>query len=103
MARYFGYFNLVLTDYLEFRFYGEPIKIGEYDPGLRRAMGAYYTPGTANDCLSREGTLHMIFKLGMCAKKNWQRLLGFEYLGKVITGVKFKNGIKVSTKNRQVA
>lgn len=37
MARYFGYSNLVLTDYLEFRFYrngvsyGEPIKIGEYD------------------------------------------------------------------------
>ena len=39
MARYFGYFNLALTDYLEFRFYGEPIKIGEYDPGLRGAMG----------------------------------------------------------------
>jgi len=37
MARYFGYANLVLTDYLEFRFYrngqsyGEPIKIGDYD------------------------------------------------------------------------
>lgn len=37
MARYFGYSNLVLTDYLEFRFYrnglryGEPIKIGESD------------------------------------------------------------------------
>jgi len=37
MARYFGYTNLVLTDYLEFRFYrngqnyGEPIKIGNYD------------------------------------------------------------------------
>ncbi len=37
MARYFGYSNLVLTDYLEFRFYrngvsyGGPIKIGECD------------------------------------------------------------------------
>ncbi|OHA52167.1 MAG: hypothetical protein A3A97_04630 [Candidatus Terrybacteria bacterium RIFCSPLOWO2_01_FULL_40_23] len=37
MTRYFGYSNLVLTDYLEFRFYrnglayGEPIKIGEYN------------------------------------------------------------------------
>ena len=37
MARYFGYTNLVLTDYLEFRFYrngqryNEPIKIAEYD------------------------------------------------------------------------
>lgn len=37
MARYFGYSNLVLTDYLEFRFYrngepyGEHIKVGEYN------------------------------------------------------------------------
>jgi len=37
MARYFGYSNLVLTDYLEFRFYRdgikyeEPIKIADYD------------------------------------------------------------------------
>lgn len=37
MARYFGYANLVLTDYVEFRFYrngykyGEPIKIAEYN------------------------------------------------------------------------
>ncbi len=37
MARYYGYTNLVLTDYLEFRFYSngesyeEPIKIAEYD------------------------------------------------------------------------
>lgn len=37
MARYFGYANLVLTDYVEFRFYrdglpyGDPIQIAEYD------------------------------------------------------------------------
>ncbi|MBL7036545.1 N-6 DNA methylase [Candidatus Microgenomates bacterium] len=37
MSRYFGYSNLVLTDYLEFRFYrnglpyGEPVKIADYD------------------------------------------------------------------------
>ncbi|MBU0922618.1 N-6 DNA methylase [Patescibacteria group bacterium] len=37
MTRYFGYANLVLTDYTEFRFYrnginyGEPIKIADYD------------------------------------------------------------------------
>ena len=37
MARYFGYANLVLTDYVEFRFYRngfkyqEPIKIADYD------------------------------------------------------------------------
>lgn len=38
MTRYFGYANLVLTDYVEYRFYrngiayGEPIKIAEFDP-----------------------------------------------------------------------
>lgn len=41
MSRYFGYANLVLTDYLEFRFYrngllyGEPIKIAEYNKNNR--------------------------------------------------------------------
>ena len=41
MARYFGYENLILTDYIEFRFYrngiayGEPIKIAEYDKSSR--------------------------------------------------------------------
>lgn len=41
MARYFGYANLVLTDYLEFRFYrngqryGDSIKIAEYDLNSR--------------------------------------------------------------------
>ncbi len=45
-------------------------------------------------CLSRGGMLHMMFKLGQCAEKNWRRLRGFGYLGKVITGVKFKDGIE---------
>jgi hypothetical protein len=41
MARYYGYTNLVLTDYLEFRFfrnglyYEEPIKIANYDLNTR--------------------------------------------------------------------
>lgn len=41
MSRYFGYANLVLTDYVEFRFYrngipyGQPIKIAEYDKHVR--------------------------------------------------------------------
>jgi len=47
-------------------------------------------------CLSRDGMLHMMFKLGMCAEGNWRRLRGFNYLAKVITGVKFKDGIEVS-------
>jgi transposase-like protein len=45
-------------------------------------------------CLSRDGMLHMIFKLGQCAEQNWRKLRGFDYLAKVITGVKFKDGIE---------
>ena len=44
-------------------------------------------------CLTRDGMLHMMFKLGQCAQENWRRLRGFAYLAKVITGVKFKDGI----------
>lgn len=44
MSRYFGYANLVLTDYIEFRFYrngipyGEPIKIAEIDKHCREII-----------------------------------------------------------------
>jgi len=47
-------------------------------------------------CLNRDGMLHMMFKLGMCAEKKWRKLRGFKDLGKVITGVKFKDGIELS-------
>ncbi len=46
MSRYFGYANLALTDYVEFRFYrngiayGEPIKIAEYNKSTR-AVSAF--------------------------------------------------------------
>jgi len=46
-------------------------------------------------CLTRNGMLHMMFKLSQCAEKEWRRLRGFDYLAKVITGVKFKDGIEV--------
>ncbi len=47
-------------------------------------------------CLTRNGMLHMMFKLGLCAEKNWRRLRGFNYLAKVITGIQFKDGIEVT-------
>ena len=47
-------------------------------------------------CLSRDGMLHKMFKLGQCAEKKWRRLRGFDYLTKVITGVKFKDGVEVT-------
>ncbi len=46
-------------------------------------------------CLSRDGMLHMMFKLGQCAEKRWRRLRGFGYLAKVIEGTAFIDGIEV--------
>ena len=54
-------------------------------------------------CLSRDGMLQMMFKLGECAQKNWRRQRGFSYLGKVITGVKFRDGIEVDADNQDAA
>ena len=53
-------------------------------------------------CLSRNGMLHMMFKLGQCAEQNWRKLRGFDYLAKVITRVIFKNGIE-ATETGQIA
>ena len=50
----------------------------------------------AKGCLSRDGMLHMMYKLGMAAQKNWRRLRGFDSLGKVIEGVKFADGKQVN-------
>ena len=46
-------------------------------------------------CLSRDGMLHMMFKLGQCAEKRWRLLRGFGYLAKVIEGTAFIDGIEV--------
>jgi len=54
-------------------------------------------------CLSRDGMLHMMFKLGQCAEQNWRKLRGFDYLAKVITGVRFKNGIEATNPDQIAA
>jgi transposase-like protein len=54
-------------------------------------------------CLSRDGMLHMMFKLGQCAQQKWRRQRGFEYLAQVITGVKFRDGIEVTDSNQAAA
>jgi len=53
-------------------------------------------------CLTRDGMLSMIFKLGMSAEKNWRRLRGFRWLAKVIDGVKFRDGIEMQQRVRKV-
>ena len=54
-------------------------------------------------CLSRNGMLCMMFKLGQSAEKRWRRLRGFRQLGQVIEGIQFKDGIEVTMLNDQVA
>ena len=54
-------------------------------------------------CLTRDGMLHMMFKLSECAEKNWRRQRGYGCLAKVITGVKFKDGIEVTTDDQVAA
>jgi putative transposase len=57
----------------------------------------------AKGCLSRDGMLHMMFKLSQCAEGKWRKLRGFDFLSKVIKGVQFKDGIEVISGNQVAA
>lgn len=54
-------------------------------------------------CVTRDSLLHMMFKLGQCAEKNWRKLRGFADLTKVITGITFVNGEEVQQPDRVAA
>ena len=54
-------------------------------------------------CLTRDGMLHKMFKLGQCAEKSWRELPGFAHLADVIQGGDFVNGIKPSTQDQAAA
>ena len=45
----------------------------------------------------------MLYKMGMSAGQSRHRLRGFRQPGKVIEGVKFKDGIEAIEKSRPVA
>ena len=47
-------------------------------------------------CGSRTTTLMMVFKLAQSAETKWYRLRGFKLLADVITGVKFKDGERIT-------
>jgi putative transposase len=51
-----------------------------------------------NGCLTRDGMLHMMFKLGRCAEKTWRRLRGFRQLTQVIGGIQFTDGSEANTR-----
>ncbi len=38
----------------------------------------------------------LMFKLGLCAEKKWRRLRDFDYLAKMVTRIKFKDGVEVT-------
>lgn len=57
----------------------------------------------AKGTLTRNGMLHMVYKLGTCAEKKWRKLRGFSYLAKVIEGVKFRNGEEVTEIKTRIA
>ena len=52
-------------------------------------------------CGSRASILSTVFKLAQSAEQRWQKLRGAEMIGKVITGVQFRNGVEVPKKDRQ--
>src|ERR1700750_2217089 len=45
-------------------------------------------------CLSNKTALALIFKLAQAAEKSWRRLDGHHHLPKLITGIKFIDGIE---------
>ncbi len=72
-------------------------------PSLRTTNPIESTFGTirhrttrTKGCLTRDGMLHMMFKLGQCAEKRWRRLRGFKELPKVIAGRQFTDGIEAT-------
>ncbi len=53
--------------------------------------------------LSRDSMLHMFFKLGESAQKNWRKQGGFNYLAKVVQGIKFRDGEEVIAVDQRTA
>ena len=53
--------------------------------------------------VTRDSLLHMMFKLGQCAEKNWRKLRGFAELAKVIKGIPFVNGEELHQQDRVAA
>jgi putative transposase len=53
--------------------------------------------------VSRDTLLAMIFKLGLEAEKSWRRIRGFDHLAKVITGIRFKDGVEVKEELQQLS
>lgn len=89
------------------RFYAFP---AAHWPSLRTTNPIESTFGTirhrtarTKGCLTRDGMLQMMFKLGQCAEKTWRRLRGFRELPKVIAGIQFIDGLEQTTSDSVAA
>ena len=47
----------------------------------------------ARGCFTKETILTMMFKLGLCAEKQWRKIKGFNHLALVLEGKTFKDGV----------
>ena len=56
----------------------------------------------AKGCFSQTTILTMVFKLCLDAEKRWKKLYGFNRLGKVISGIKFIDGVKAKQQNIKI-
>ena len=79
-------------------------------PSLRTTNPIESTFGTirhrttrTKGCLTRDGMLHMMFKLGQCAEKTWRRLRGFRELPKVVAGIRYIDGLEQPTSDSVAA
>ena len=54
-------------------------------------------------CVTRDSMLHMIFKLGQCAEKNWEKTTRLQIPAKVVEGVTFVNGEEIEQPNQVAA
>ena len=48
------------------------------------------------NCVSRQTILSLVYRLVCSAEKRWKRLRGYDLMGKVITGVKFTDGVETT-------
>ena len=53
-------------------------------------------------CGSRTATLTMVFKLALEAEKKWRRINAAQILGKIMGGVKFKDGEEMTVRQSGV-
>jgi putative transposase len=76
---------------------GTALAESAHDESHRIDVRHHSASDETDERLTRDGLLHMMFKLGQRAEKTWRRLRGFRQLAQVIEGIQFVNGIEETT------